>query len=154
VIRAWAVAAFLICPAALMAEVANFSGGWQLNVKRSEWGQKPRPNKVVLNIEHSEPKYKYNGKVESTDGALSTFEFDGAIDGKEYALKDSGATHKCIVRRLSERAISAEVRYADGMTEEFATTRLEPDGKTLTRSIRLKSPQGNVRWREVYERLE
>lgn len=149
-----AVCLAILLPLLLQAEAVNLSGTWQLNVKRSEWGSKPRPNKVVLNIQHNEPKYKYDGNVEDADGHITTFSFDGATDGKEYPIKDGAATNKAAVRRLSDQVISTQVRYADGVTEEFSTTRLSDDGKTLIRSIRLKSPQGNARWREYYERVQ
>lgn len=138
---------------AILAEPVNLNGAWQLNVKRSTWSAKPKPNKVVLTIEHAEPKFKYSGQVESADGAASNFSFDGAIDGREYNLTDSGVTHKMSVRRVSNETIASQIRFADGKSEEFSTTKLADDGKTLVRTIRLKTPGGNARWREIYERL-
>lgn len=138
----------------LAAEIANFSGQWLLNVKRSTWGTKPKPNKVVLTIEHNEPKYKYSGQVEAADETASEFAFEGAIDGREYNLKDGTLTHKMHVRRISDDTISAEARYADGKTREVTITKLTDKGKTLVRSIRLRSPEGTASWREIYERMQ
>lgn len=137
----------------LAAEVANLSGKWLLNVKRSTWGSKAKPNKVVLMIDHNEPKLKYSGQVEAADETTSDFEFDGAIDGREYNLKDGNLTHKMHVKRISDDAISSEARYADGKTQEFAVTKLADNGKTLVRTIRLKTATGTIRWREIYERM-
>jgi hypothetical protein len=148
-----ALCILLLLNLSVFADPVNLSGAWQLNVKRSTWSAKPRPNKVVLTIEHAEPKFKYSGEVESADGAVSNFAFDGAIDGREYNLTDSGLTHKMSVRRVSDDTITAQVRFADAKSEEFSTTKLADDGKTLVRTIRLKTPEGNVRWREIYERL-
>lgn len=150
-LRALVVCLCLTLP--LAAEIANLSGKWLLNVKRSTWGSKVKPNKVVLTIEHNEPKYKYSGQVEAADETTSEFAFDGAIDGREYNLKDGSLTHKMHVRRISDDTLAAEARYADSKTREFTITKLADKGQTLVRSIRLKNSQGTIRWREIYERM-
>jgi len=137
---------------ALAADVANMGGEWHLNVKRSKWGQKPAPQSVIIKIDHQEPKLQYSGKVVNAQENTSTFSFDGAIDGKEYSLKDDNAERKITVSRLSPVATTSTIRSADGKTEEVTTTRLSQDGKNLIRRIRLTSPEGNRAWTEVYDR--
>ena len=92
------IAAALALPA---ADPYNLSGTWMLDVNKSKWNAKARPNKVVLQIEHSEPKLKYTGTVTDAKDAESTFSFDGAIDKKQYPLKESDGQRNITFSRLS-----------------------------------------------------
>lgn len=134
------------------ADVANMSGKWRLNIEKSDWGKKPRPNSVEIDIEHHEPALKYSGKVTDAQGGVSTFAFDGAVDGKTYSVKEDNGTRNMVMKRVNGSTTSSEIKSADGKTIETTTTTLSRDGKTLTRRIVLKTPDGTTRWTELYER--
>lgn len=139
--------------AASAAGVSNMSGKWVLNVSKSNWGGKPAPQKVELTIEHNEPSLKYKGTVEDANEVAKTFQFDGSIDGKEYPVKTDTGESKAAVKRLSPNTISSTLRTQDGKSEEVTTTIMSKDGKSLTRKIRLKAPEGTRNWTEVYDRV-
>ena len=133
---------------------ADMSGTWKLNVKRSEWGDKPAPDHVFLTIEHRDPSLKYSGAVQRPgEAARSLFKFEGAIDGKEYPLKDDEGNRHIRFTRKSDNTIESVMKSPNGNTEETAETTVLRDGKTMVRKIRAKMQGGRYsRWTEVYEK--
>ena len=150
----------ILCLAVLLgtavnADVGNMSGNWALNVKRSTWGDKPSPVRVDLVIEHSEPSFKYSGSAQAPDErGASTFEFAGAIDEKEYPVKENGtAARKARFKRTADNAIEGVYIGGDGKPAESTRTTLSRDGKTLIRRVQIKLPDGRTsQWTEVYEK--
>lgn len=130
----------------------DLSGSWMLDVKHSKWNRKARPNKVTLQIEHTEPKLKYSGTVVDAKDVESTFSFDGAIDGKAYPLQDGGGNQMVTFKRLSPTTITSTITSADGKTEETAVTTMSKDGKSIVRKMTLKGPEGTQTWTEVYQK--
>jgi hypothetical protein len=131
------------------ADAASLSGTWHLNVDKSVWGKKPKPQSVVVNIEHNEPAIKYSGvAISDTDGGGRPFEFSGSLDAKEYPYRDGTIT----LRRIDSHTTSSVYRSRDGSVTETARTTLSRDNKTLTRVIEGQGPEGKQRWTEVYER--
>jgi hypothetical protein len=148
-------ATLIVCASTLLlADVVDMSGTWVLNVRRSEWGKKTSPTRVDLVIEHNEPSFKYKGTAQTPDeSAPSTFEFSGAIDEKEYAVKENRGQRKARFKRTSNNAIEGVYFGPDGKTAEHTTMRLLRDGKTLIRQVRMKLPDGtDTTWTEVYEK--
>ena len=136
------------------AEVADMSGTWQLNVKRSKWGKRASPESVVLQIDHKEPKLKYTGKVTDAQGGVSTFSFDGAIDGKEYPVKEGDTERKITIKRLSPYTTTAEYKSADGKVNEVTTNTTSRDGKTLVRRVTRTDAEGKTTWTEAYDKQQ
>jgi hypothetical protein len=145
----------LTCTAALLyAEVANMSGTWALNVKRSDWGKKPSPTRVDLVIEHNEPAFKYHGTSQAPDErGPSTFDFNGRIDEKDYPVKEDTGERKARFKRLSDTTVEGVYTGPGGKTQEVTKTIVSRDGKTLERQVRIKLADGTVsRWSEIYEK--
>lgn len=147
--------AVIVCTSGfLFADVANMSGKWTLNTKRSEWGNKPSPARVDLVIEHNEPAFKYSGSSQAPDErGPAAFEFSGAIDEKEYPVKEDGGQRKARFKRTSDNTVEGVYIGPDGKTQETTRTIVQRDGKTLVRQVRIKLPDGRVSsWTEVYEK--
>jgi len=144
------LALLLLLTIPCLAEPANLSGTWRLDLKKSKWGGHSAPQSGEIVIEHNEPKLKYTGKVTDLDGTENTYSFDGAIDGKEYPVKMGTGDQKIIIKRLSPNSISSTLKNAD--SEEEAITTLAPDSKSLVRKVRRSGPKGKSSWTEVYNR--
>lgn len=138
----------------LLADAYNMSGTWALNVKRSTWGQKPAPVRVDLTIQHNEPSLKYSGSVQPAgEQTPSKFSFDGAIDGKEYTVKDDTGSYKVRLTRKSDSVVEAVTIGHDGKTHETSTVTMQRDGKTMIRKLKAKLPDGRTsEWTEIYEK--
>ena len=147
-------AAFLTMAACLAAEVANMSGSWVLNEKRSRFGDNPRPAGVTLDVQHEEPKLKYSGKVNHpNEGQIIDFQFDGAIDGKSYTVKEDRGDRQVTFQRKSDRVVQSTSKWSDG--ELHSTITMSRDGRSMERKMTFKDRDGKRReWVEVYEKKQ
>lgn len=111
------------------------------------------PSTVLLTIEHNEPALKYSGTVTpTTEDAPTKFEFNGAIDGKEYPAKEGSSERGMKFTRKSDRVIESDATLSDG-SEEHSILTLSGDGRTLERRMRVRTRDGARReWTEIYEK--
>lgn len=135
--------------------VASMSGTWNLKVDKSSWGKKAPPKSVSVKIDHQEPSLKYNGVVDVDEqGGGRAFEFSGALDGKEYPIKDDNIGEgKITFKRINARTTESVAKSTDGKIVESSRTTVSKDGKTMTRHVTVKSPEQTLSWTEVYEKL-
>ncbi len=130
-----AAAIALAASAAVAQQKPNFSGNWTINQAKSNFGAVPVPM-ITRKIVHAEPSLTIDEEQDSqptqrkyvTDGSESTFSASGA-DVKTSAKWDGNTL---VVVSIVE---VASLTYNDRMT-------LSPDGKTLTSTLRLDTPQG------------
>jgi hypothetical protein len=142
-----------LAPAVLGAQQSrNMSGAWQLDVDGSVWGNASKPLYVVLNIVHREPLLEYSGSVAYANDETRQLEFDGRIDGREYAMQRSFGAGQVVIWRSSASTVRSVFKTDDGKYTETATTSISRDGNRLTRKIHVTSPKGNTDWTEVYRR--
>jgi hypothetical protein len=144
----------LVTACTLAAEVANMSGSWVLNEKRSRFGDNPRPANVTLNVQHEEPKLKYSGEVNhANEGHNIDFSFDGTIDGKQHTIKEDRGDRQVTFRRVNDRVVESVSKWSDG--ELRSTITMSRDGRTLERRMNFKDRDGKRReWVEVYEKKQ
>jgi hypothetical protein len=136
----------------LAAPVANLTGTWHLNTDKSRWGKRRKPVSVVVKVEHSEPVLKYSGVVVDANGESRSIAFDEKIDGKEYPAETASGPGKIVVSRVDANTLSVVLRSDDGRLVQTSRTSLSRDGKTLTRRMNLKLPDGEQTWTEIYEK--
>jgi hypothetical protein len=141
----WLLAVTFLCTALLAADVADMSGTWVLDVNRSKWHEKQKPNSVRITVEHQEPKLKYQGVATDANDGTRNFSFDGAIDGKEY----NGVT----ITRLSPVSTLSVFKPENGTSQEITTT-VSKDGNHLIRRIQSKGPEGKLIWTEIYDKQQ
>ncbi len=151
--RSWLVPSFLSVALGVCAgQPANLSGNWHLNIEKSHWGNKVKPQSVTLYIEHQEPLLRYSGTVTHVNEDSRDFTFEGAIDGKPYSMVGSRGAGMAVLRRVDANTFESVFRTADNSCVETNRTSLSRDGSLLTRQIRLRTPEGTLTWTEVYER--
>ena len=136
----------------LTAQNTNLSGSWYLNVEKSQWGQMRKPISVVLEMQHREPALQYHGTVTYSNEDTRDFAFEGAMDGKEYAMSRSYGTGTITMRRVDPFTIESTFKTPDGAYVETARTTVSRDGKSMTRRLRNRSPEGVKTWTEIYDR--
>ena len=130
----------------------NFNGTWTLNIEKSSWGKKAKPQSVIVNVEQSQPELKYSGTATDTNGNQTTFDLDAANDAHEHAVKTSYGPGKITLKRIDAYTVTSDFHSDDGKFTETATTAVSRDGRTLTRRMHTKGPDGDVSWTEVYNR--
>ena len=145
---------FLITAGIALAEVANMSGTWALNLNRSRFGDNPRPSNVVLTIQHNEPALKYSGTVNHpNEGHIIDFSFDGAIDGKPHMVKEDRGERETTFRRVNDRVVESHSKWQDGELRSRIT--ISRDGRTLERRMEFRDREGRKReWTEIYDKKE
>ena len=146
-----AVLAFLVLPACA-ADIPDLGGVWKLNVERSTWGRMAKPVSVILEINHNQLSLSYSGLVTYANEESREFGFAGAIDGNEYPMVRSFGSGKCLFRRISLTTVESVFHSDDGLYTETSRMVVSRDGRTMTRYMYLKSPEGDRNWTEVYER--
>jgi hypothetical protein len=144
---------WLIGAAILTAgQLGNLTGTWHLNVEKSQWGTANKPHSVVLMVEHREPVLRYRGTVVYVNEESRDFSFDGAVDGKSYAMVRSYGPGTITLKRVDVFTIESVFKTEDGSTMETARTVVSTDGKTMTRKYRASGPDGTKTWTEVYDK--
>jgi hypothetical protein len=148
------VLSLLIASGIALAEVANMTGTWTLNMDRSRFGDNPRPSNVVLTVQHNEPALKYSGTVNHpSEGQIIDFNFDGAIDGKPYAIKEDRGDRQATFRRVNDRVVESVSKWSDGELRSRMT--VSEDGRTLERRMEFRDREGKKRnWTEIYEKKQ
>jgi hypothetical protein len=125
----------------------NFSGTWNLDVAKSDFGPAPPPDSVVMVIDHKEPTLKVTTTQKGSQGDTNN-ESTITTDGKENVNKlramgfeqDVTSTTKWDGKKLAT-ARSLEIQ---GMTIGMADSwDLSDDGKAMTIVREISTPQGN-----------
>ena len=119
------------------AQVSNLSGTWKLNLKKSDFGNGPRPTKSsVYKITHKEPNLKFTVTGWGTDGTRLDMSFDGAIDGKPHPFKWNGRDARLAIKRVAPNTTRGVLTLEVGpskMELENYTLTVSKDGKSMTR---------------------
>lgn len=137
---------------ACAAQTASFTGNWSLNVDKSKWGSANKPLSVLVVIDHQEPSLHYHGSVTYANEDERPFAFAGSVDGKPYPMTRSFGEGTITLSRIDAWTVESVFRTNDGAFTESARTSLSRDGRTLTRQLRVTSPEGPKKWTEVYEK--
>ncbi|NWF83016.1 MAG: hypothetical protein HXY18_04210 [Bryobacteraceae bacterium] len=137
---------------AFAVQPPTLTGNWHLNVEKSKWGAMTKPLSVILKIEHNEPNLSYHGTVTYANEEERPFGFSGAFDGKPYPMSRSFGDGEIVMKRIDAYTIESSFRTPDGKYVESARTTLSRDGRTMTRALKLTSPEGKKNWTEIYEK--
>jgi len=140
-----------LLPEVVPAQVADMSGTWILNKKKSSWGSNVQFD-VMMFIEHKDPGLKYTGTVTYADETTRDFSYEGAIDGKPRPADRAAGSGTMTHSRVGRREFKTEFRTGDGRYVQKVGTVISGNGKTLTRTLRIEMPDGARRWTEVYDR--
>ena len=151
-----ATALMLLLSTPAWAQTTNFSGTWKVDVAKSDFGPAPPPESIVMVIDHKEPVIKAtttqksqigdtsNDSVITTDGKENTNRLKGA--GLEQDVK---STTKWNGTKLATQRTMEVQGMSIGMTDSWE---LSADGKVLTVSRTISTPQGDFATRTVFNK--
>jgi hypothetical protein len=125
----------------------NFTGTWTLDAAKSDFGPMPPPESVVMVIDHKEPTVKVTTTQKSQMGESSN-DSTYTTDGKENVNKMRGPAGdqdvKSTTKWNGKMLATSRTIDAQGMSIGIDDSwELSPDGKALTVSRQLKTPQGD-----------
>ena len=128
----------------------NFSGEWQLNLSKSNYGSMPAPTSLLRKITHNDPSLEIvddqiGGRRTGvntrkyTAGAPTTFEINGAAVEGAAAWEGNSLI-------VTTKVDSVGLLFKDRMS-------LSGDGKQLTSNVQIDSSQGSTQVTLVFDRL-
>jgi len=122
-------------------------------VEKSDYGKRPKPTSLTVNIDHKEPSLKYTVIGTDGQGKPINIQFAGAIDGNEYSLTGTPNNVATVsAKRINDTTTESVGKSADGKVVENVTVTVSPDGKTLTRTAKIQGPDGEFTMKGVYEK--
>jgi hypothetical protein len=144
VTRLFAVIALALPLAASPAaqQKPNFSGNWTINQVKSNFGGVPAPDTFTRKIVHAEPSISIDEEQATPIGVQQT-QRKMTTDGAESTFNASGADVKASAKWDGNTLVVVSNVEIAGMTYNDRMT-LSPDGKTLTSTVRLDTPQGSI----------
>jgi len=134
----------------------NFSGTWKVDIAKSDFGPAPPPESIVMVIDHKEPVIKATTTQKSQIGDTSN---DSVVttDGKENTnrLKGAGLDQdvKSTTKWNGTKLATQRTIEVQGMS--ISTTdswELSADGKVLTISREIRTPQGDFATKTVFNK--
>jgi len=149
----------LVLAAAAWAQNAtpNFTGKWNIDLAKSDFGPLPPPESVVHVVEHKEPNIKIVTTQKTAQGE-TTNERMLTTDGKENVNKmRMGGSEQQEVKSTSKwngtTLMTAFKVDFQGSTLDFNDSwKLSDDGKVLTILREIKSPQGDFSTTTVFNK--
>jgi hypothetical protein len=149
----------LVVSAAAWAQDAkpDFTGKWNLDVAKSDFGPMPPPDSVVHVIEHKEPNIKIvttqksaqgettNERLLTTDGKENVNKMRMGADGEQQVTSTSKWNGKALATSFKLSAQGTDFDINDSWT-------LSDDGKVLTIVRAIKAPQGEFAATTVFNK--
>ena len=130
----------------------NFTGTWNVNIEKSNFGPSATPQSMVYKIDHREPSLKLTS-TRVDQGAEDTVSLSLTTDGKESSNIVRGDAVKSKVKWDGSALLIDSVTKVEG--NNFALKdkwTLSGDGKTLTWVRRFVSPDGDAEANYVLEK--
>ena len=130
----------------------NFSGDWKLNVDKSEFGPMPPPTSMTSKIDHADPDLKVTSAISGAQGDM-TVDAKYNTEGKETSNQFGPMESKTTAKWDGDDLIM-DTKLDAGGTEIVIKGKwsLSADGKTLTQSSHINSPQGELDLKYVLEK--
>jgi hypothetical protein len=132
----------------------NASGSWNLDLAKSEFGEAPKPKSALLTVAIKGNSLSWTSEVVGADGNRIKQLFDGAIDGKEYAVRsepDAGPVSASYTRN-KDGTTHATLKSPSGRIE--TTISISRDAQALIIKNELIDKYGEkVTWSEVWRRI-
>lgn len=134
------------------ADQPNFSGSWKMNPSKSDFGPVPPPDKLERTIKHEDPKLNVSSLSVGPQGEMKS-DSVYTTDGKDSLNKTAGVEVKSVATWDGDKIIIKYKREIQGMDISFVETwTLSADGKALTVTNDLSTPQGDFKLTTVMDK--
>jgi hypothetical protein len=129
----------------------NFSGEWKLNAAKSEFGPMPAPTSRTDKIEHADPNLKISTKQSGQNGDVS-FDLKYSTDGESTNEIRGNAVKSTSKWDGDTLVINSKANFGGADVTFLDKWMLSDDGKVLTISRHITSPQGELDMKMVLEK--
>jgi hypothetical protein len=137
----------LAMTAAAQGALPNFSGTWNLDAAKSDFGMMPAPESIVMVIDHKEPAVKVTTTQKSQMGDSSndsTYTTDGKDNVNKMRSPAGDQDVKSTTKWNGKILATTRTIEAQGMSIGIDDAwELSADGKVMTINRQLKTPQGD-----------
>jgi hypothetical protein len=127
----------------------DFTGKWELNVSKSNFGKMSKPVSMSLQAEQRGPVFHASQTTTDQHGS-ETVESDWIVDGKEHELTGKGGGK--LVCKWDGSTLVSQKEWDNGQYKETTKLTLSKDGKVATEKIDSKNPNGENHATLVWER--
>jgi hypothetical protein len=148
----------LLAAAAVTAQGGkpDLSGTWTLDLTRSDFGQMPPPDSLVSVIEHKEPNIKITTTQKGQQGELTNVR-NLTTDGKETVNKVRTMAGEQDVKAITTwkgpvLTTAFSLDAGGTMVDISDAFSLSDDGKVLTVMREIKTPQGDLATKMVFDK--
>lgn len=130
----------------------NFSGDWKVNLDKSDFGPMPPPTSITLKVDHADPDLKVNTTQSGAQGDM-TVDAKYTTDGKE-STNTIGPMEAKSTAAWEGDDLNINTKLDANGTEVTIKGKwsLSADGKTLTQTAHITSPQGEFDIKYVYDK--
>ncbi len=134
---------------AVGASKPDFTGVWELDVKKSDFGGSPKPARMTI---QSTMQGDAMRSVQTTyaEQENQTAEFTWYLDGKRHSSDKPVPGYS--VTRWEDTTLVSERQSQDGAYKETIRMSLSKDGKTATESVETKNPSGSNKEKLIWHR--
>jgi hypothetical protein len=129
----------------------NFSGTWKMDGAKSDFGPMPAPDKLVRTITHKDPDVEIKTTQSGQQGEV-TSELKYKTDGTESVNKLRGQDVKSVVKWEGEKLVVKSKREVQGMEISITETWTMTEGKVLTITNAIETPQGSFEAKIVLDK--
>ena len=131
---------------------ANFSGEWNMNPSKSDFGPVPAPELMTRSIRHNDPVLEISTRQKGAQGESST-QLKYTTDGKECINKMPAGEAKGTAKWKGDSLVIESVRDFQGNSLKSTDTwALSDGGKVLTILSHLAVPQGEFDVKYVFDK--
>jgi hypothetical protein len=132
----------------------DFSGTWKADMAKSDFGPMGGPDEQTNVIEHKDPKLKIKQSVKGGQRPGDS-ESNYMTDGTESTNKRGAQDVKTVAKWDGAKLVMTTKLNAQGMDVTVtATYELAADGKTMTISSVINTPQGDFNTKVVFNKSE
>ncbi len=131
------------------AKPADFNGKWELNIKKSDFGNAPKPTRMSIDctVDGNEMRSITTTYLQQDNSAVeSTWYIDGQKHSTDKPIPGYSLTRWQDGTLISERASN------DGAYKEVIRLTLSNDGKTATEDVQTRNPNGNNREKLIWQK--
>ena len=151
----FALAAFAAAPASAWAQApeAIELGTWKLNVEKSKFSPGPPPKSITTRFEPAGHAVKWSSERVGPDGKVTTAEYTGVYDGKEYPMKGSANADTVVLRRVGA-GTTERINKKDGKVVTTERREVAKDGKSYVTTVKGTTATGDpIDHRMVFDKL-